>query len=376
MKTIKVFIASSEELKMERLEFTDMLQQLNRILKPRGVEVEPVKWEYLDASMGPLHKQEEYNRELKTCEMCLVLYWTKFGEYTESELNTAYTELCAGRNPRKLYVYFKDTTAITPELQAFKESFATKYGHFYCRFENVDTLRLHFLLQFEAYRNRPSESMLEIRDSKVVVDGHPLVELRQVPFAGNNAEYLQLLRDIERAQARVLKYPDESDFRQELHDLIERRETMERNLLGTARLITRLSTTASSARLAEAIRLFEQGDNKGAAAVLNLVEIDRDAAANAARIRAARELEAEALRGLETNIEEYRLKIKTLQNTMAEGWLSEVIAVYDKAVAAARDLIAPEKFAGLLCDYANFLYENKQYHRSGNLYEGSLAIRR
>ena len=361
---------------MERLEFTDMLQQLNRILKPRGVEVEPVKWEYLDASMGPLHKQEEYNRELKTCEMCLVLYWTKFGEYTESELNTAYTELCAGRNPQKLYVYFKDTTAITPELQAFKESFATKYGHFYCRFENVDTLRLHFLLQFEAYRNRPSESMLEIRDSKVEVDGHPLVELRQVPFAGNNAEYLQLLRDIERAQARVLKYPDESDFRQELHDLIERRETMERNLLGTARLITRLSTTASSARLAEAIRLFEQGDNKGAAAVLNLVEIDRDAAANAARIRAARELEAEALRGLETNIEEYCLKIKTLQNTMAEGWLSEVIAVYDKAVAAARDLIAPEKFAGLLCDYADFLRENKQYHRIGNLYEESLAIRR
>ena len=118
MKTIKVFIASSEELKLERLEFTDMLQQLNRILKPRGLEIEPVKWEYLDASMGPVHKQEEYNRELKTCQMCLVLYWTKFGEYTESELNTAYTELCAGRNPQKLYVYFKDAAEITPELQA------------------------------------------------------------------------------------------------------------------------------------------------------------------------------------------------------------------------------------------------------------------
>ena len=49
MKTIKVFIASSEELKPERLEFTDMIQHLNRILKPRGVEIEPVKWEYLDA---------------------------------------------------------------------------------------------------------------------------------------------------------------------------------------------------------------------------------------------------------------------------------------------------------------------------------------
>ena len=374
MKTIKVFIASSEELKLERLEFTDMLQQLNRILKPRGLEIEPVKWEYLDASMGPVHKQEEYNRELKTCQMCLVLYWTKFGEYTESELNTAYTELCAGRNPQKRYVYFKDAAEITPEWQAFKDSFATKYGHFYCRFENVDTMRLSFLLQFEAYQNQRSESLLKIRDSKVEIDGQSLVELKQVPFAGNNAEYLQLLRDIERAQARVLKYPDEGDFRQELHDLTERRETMERSLLETAQLITRLSTTVSSARLAEAIRLFEQGDNKGADAVLNLVEIDRDAAANAARIRAARELEAEALRGLETNIEEYRLKIKTLQNAMAEEWLTEVVAVYDKAVAAARGQIAPEKLAGLLRDYADFLLKNKQYHRIGSLYAESLTI--
>ena len=161
MKTIKVFIASSEELKMERLEFTDMIQQLNRILRPRGVEIEPIKWEYLDASMGTLHKQEEYNQELKTCELCLVLYWTRFGDYTKSELDTAYLELCAGHNPKRLYIDFKETEEITPELKAFKESFVTEYGHFYCRFENVDTMKLNFLLQFEAYPNKSSEAKTE-----------------------------------------------------------------------------------------------------------------------------------------------------------------------------------------------------------------------
>lgn len=69
MRTVKCFVASSDELRMERLEVTDMFQQLNRILKPRNIQLEPVKWEYLDASMGPKHKQEEYNEELKTCEM-------------------------------------------------------------------------------------------------------------------------------------------------------------------------------------------------------------------------------------------------------------------------------------------------------------------
>ena len=364
MRTLKVFIASSEELRLERLEFADMIQHLNRILKPRGIEIEPID------------NHEEYYRELKTCELCLVLYWTRFGDYTKSEFDTAYSELCAGRNPQKLYVYFKDADEITPELRAFKESFDTQYGHFFCRFENVDTMKLNFLLQFEAYQNKGSEAMLQVRNSQVEIDGQPFVELKNIPFAGNNPEYLQLLKQIEATQARVLKYPDDLDFRQELHDLQERRKAMESSLLDTAKLITRLSSTTTSARLAEAIRLFEAGDNKGANAILNLDEITRDAEANAARLDAVREIESETLKALESNIEEYRLKIKTLQNEMERGWVAEVITVYDKAIAVAHNRIAPEKVAELLLDYADFLQDNKQYHLVGTLYEEALTIYR
>ena len=364
MRTLKVFIASSEELRLERLEFADMIQHLNRILKPRGIEIEPID------------NHEEYNRELKNCELCLVLYWTRFGDYTKSEFDTAYSELCAGRNPQKLYVYFKDADEITPELRAFKESFDTQYGHFFCRFENVDTMKLNFLLQFEAYQNQSSEAMLQVRNSQVEIDGQPFVELKNIPFAGNNPEYLQLLKQIEATQARVLKYPDDLDFRQELHDLQERRKAMESSLLDTAKLITRLSSTTTSARLTEAMRLFEAGDNKGANAILNLDEITRDAEANAARLDAVREIESETLKALESNIEEYRLKIKTLQNEMERGWVAEVITVYDRAVAIARNRIAPEKVAELLRDYADFLQDNKQYHLVSTLYEEALAIYR
>lgn len=58
--------------------------------------------------------------------------------------------------------------------------------------------------------------------------------------------------------------------------------------------------------------LFEAGENKGANAILHLDEISHDAEANAARIDAAREIEAESVKALESNIEEYQLKIKTL----------------------------------------------------------------
>lgn len=308
MKTIKVFIASSEELKPERLELIHMIQQLNRILKPNDVEIDPVKWEYLDASMGPLHKQEEYNRELKKCEICLVLFWTRFGDYTKSELDTAYSELLAGRNLKRLYVYFKDAEEISPELKAFKENFATTYSLLFpCRFDTVDTLMLKFLLQLETCPSWPSGITSKVENSRVVVDGQPFVELKNVPFARNNSEYMQLQKQIESTQARISKYPDDTDFRQELHALHERRKAMECSLLDTAKLITQLSSTTPSARLIEAMHRFEIGDNKGARVILNLDEVSRDAAETATRLNAAAEILAEDQKALESNIEESRL---------------------------------------------------------------------
>ena len=376
MKTVKVFIASSDELRIERLEFSDLILQMNRILKPRGVEIEPVKWEYLDASMGPLCKQEEYNRELKTCEMCLVLYWRRFGDYTKSELDTAYSELCAGRNPRKLYIYFKEAEDISQELKNFKESFSTDYGHFFCRFENVDTMKLNFLLQFEQFMNQSAVPMLKVRDSKVEIDGTPLVELGNIPFVENNPEYHHLLRDIRAKQQMVLKYPQIPDLRQELNMLQDRREAMEQSLLDTAKLITKLSTETTSVRLSEAMRLFEMGDNKGADAVLNLDEIKQDALSNANRLDALKEMEADALKALESNIMEYRMKIKRLQNSMEEGWVQKAVAVYGEAITIARNRISPEKFAELLLAYADFVCGNKQYHLVGSTYEEALSIYR
>lgn len=359
MKTIKVFIASSEELKPERLELIHMIQQLNRILKPKDVEIEPIKWEYLDASMGPLHKQEEYNQELKKCEICLVIFWTRFGDYTKSELDTAYSELFAERNLKKLYVYFKDAEAISPELKAFKENFATTYGHVPCQFDTVDDLMLKFLLQLENYLDGASEITSEIENSRVVVGGQPIVELKNIPFAGMNPEYIELQKQIESTQARISKYPDDTDFRQELHDLQERRKAMECSLLDTAKLITRLSSITPSARLIEAMHRFETGDNEGARAILNLDEASRDAEETAARLNAAAEILAETVKALESNIEEFRLQIKTLQSNKPKGWIDDVIALYDKVIAVARGRITPEKFAELLQEYADFCQKNQ-----------------
>ena len=378
MKTIKVFVALSNELELERLEIADMIVHLNRILKHRGMEIElePNDVVRLEKISDENKTNNSHSMILQSCEMCMVLYWNSLEDNVKKDLDSAYAKLCSGNNPKKVYVYFKDADDITPELKSFKESFATSYGHFFCQFENIDTMKLNFLLQFEAYQNTLSDSLLEVKESRVVIDGESFVELKNIPFAGNNPEYLHLLKQIESTSNRVLKYPDDADFRQELYDLEERRKAMEGSLLNTAKLITKLSSTVSSSRFAEAMRLFENGDNKGANAILNLDEINRDAEANAARIDTARELEADSIAALEANIDEYQLKINTLRNEMETGWVGKVIEVYEKAINVARNHIAEGRFADLIGSYMLFLIESNQHHLAGTLFDEAISIYR
>ena len=383
MKTIKVFIASSKELKQERLEFVDVIQNLNHALKPRGVEIEPIKWEYLDASMNAERKQTEYNNALRECEMCLVMYWTRFGSYTEEELTTAWESLKKGDNPRKLYVYFKEPSDITPELQNFKESFVTKYGHFYCKFENVDTMSLNFLLQFEQYQSARHEqdSMVQIKDSKVLCGNIPVANLNNVPFAGNNPDYLRLRESLQKIQEEIVTFesilaaaPNEAlegmllQKRFDREKLTKELEEFEKSLMDTAKQIVRLSYTASSVRLQKAIELFEKGDNKGANAVLDFDEIKAEMAQNASRIDQARELEKAALEALKSNIEECKLKVRTLQTEKEESWLAKCCEIYEDALRQAEGRMKDEEVAELRFDYALLLQVNNQFKQCAELY--------
>lgn len=337
MKTIKIFLASSEELKEERKELADIIANINLILSRRDIFVYLVKWEYLDASMGLAHKQEEYNAELRKCEMCIVLYWTRFGMYTKTELDIAYRERNEGHNPKKLYVYFKNSDAISEELKRFRDSFPSEYGHFFTDFGNIDTLKAHFLLQFMNYMTEYFQGgeILMVEDGRVKVNGRTFVDLSKVPFAGNNEEYNLLLKNIKKTKKLLTIYepedPEYSEYAQELQEMEKNLAQMESNLWDTALMITRLSSTKQSERLQRAMDLFNSGDNKGAKAVLNEEDIDRDVRHNLHLM----ELGEEGRKGLQTNIEEYVLRIKTLKNDMAENWGEEVLALHKKIIELA-----------------------------------------
>lgn len=143
MKTIDLFMASSAELKLERLELVDLLQDLSEETEERGIRLKPVLWEFMDSSMRAERKEDEYLERLRQCEICLVLFWRTLGEYTVEELDVAVAEMQAGRNPKQVLLLFKEPAdGISPELLVFKEKRSKIYPNILYRvFTNTKALR-------------------------------------------------------------------------------------------------------------------------------------------------------------------------------------------------------------------------------------------
>lgn len=142
MKTRKVFIASSSELKQERMELVDMIQDMNDELETKNIKIKPVLWEYMDSSMRAERKEDEYLAKLRDCEICIVLFWQILGEYTVEELDVAMEEMRSGRFPKEVHVLFKAPAPnASEELISFKENFYGKYQVNPETFNDISSLR-------------------------------------------------------------------------------------------------------------------------------------------------------------------------------------------------------------------------------------------
>ena len=181
MRIIKIFIASSEELTLERRVLTDMEIMLNNRLLKRGIMLILELWEHLDSSMGIKHKQEEYNDVLRECDMCIALFWTKFGDFTKDEFEVAFENMKSGANLKRVIALFKDSESITEDLQHFKDSFDAKYEDNRDIFNSLDSLRMLFLQQIETcFADILTKPLYNIEEGVVYVDGVKMLTIDKV----------------------------------------------------------------------------------------------------------------------------------------------------------------------------------------------------
>ncbi|WNM61475.1 leucine-rich repeat domain-containing protein [Candidatus Nitrospira neomarina] len=155
IKTIKVFLASSEELREDRDAFDLYFRQQNDRLRQQGAYLEIVRWEnFLDA-MSDSRLQDEYNREVRSCDIFVSLFKTKTGRYTEEEFDVAHRGFKEQGTPR-IYAFFQDAQVSTVSgnrndllsLWKFQDKLS-ELGHFWTKYKSTEDLHLRFRDQLD-----------------------------------------------------------------------------------------------------------------------------------------------------------------------------------------------------------------------------------
>lgn len=154
-KTIKIFLASSAELREDRDAFDLYLRQQNDRLRNQGLYLTILRWEnFLDA-MSETRLQDEYNRAVRDCDIFVSLFMTKTGKYTKEEFDVAHQAFKTHGKPL-IYTFFKNATVSASashkhdlmSLWAFQEKLK-ELGHFYTEYDHIEHLKRQFKDQLE-----------------------------------------------------------------------------------------------------------------------------------------------------------------------------------------------------------------------------------
>jgi len=114
--TVKIFLASSAELKEDRDALRLYISHQNDKWHKNGVYIELVQWEFFLDVMSKTRLQDEYNKALKECDIFLSLFFTKVGKFTEEEFEQAFGQFRETGRPF-VYTYFKNVPVNYDEVK-------------------------------------------------------------------------------------------------------------------------------------------------------------------------------------------------------------------------------------------------------------------
>jgi hypothetical protein len=149
MQKIRIFLASSNELKAERDRFEQEIYRKCKAWFDDGIFLHLDIWEDLTASMIANGSQSDYNRYVQQADVFVLLAYSKVGIYTAEEFDTAFGQFQAAQKPF-IFTYFKQAAGI--EIDLSLTNFQQKLKdlkHFYSAFANVDDLWNQFNKELE-----------------------------------------------------------------------------------------------------------------------------------------------------------------------------------------------------------------------------------
>lgn len=185
MKTKKIFLASSSELKEDRQEFEVFVSRQNNEWVRQGAYLELIIWEdFLDA-MSQTRLQDEYDKAVRECDIFVMLFSTKVGKYTEEEFETAFGQFKTSNKPL-IFTYFKDAQISTASanqddlmsLFAFRKKLSS-LGHFPTIYRNTSDLKYHFDQQLEKL---VSSGFIELNTGRSGAPDPPPLTVPAMPY--------------------------------------------------------------------------------------------------------------------------------------------------------------------------------------------------
>lgn len=150
MKKIKIFLASSNELKPERESFEIEIYRKCKSWFDRGIFLHLDIWEDMTARMSATGSQSEYDKFVKDADLFVFLAYTKVGMYTSEEFENAIGQFNSTKKPF-IYTYFKMPAAgvvVEDSLGAFKNKL-NELKHFYSNFNDFNDLWNQFNKELE-----------------------------------------------------------------------------------------------------------------------------------------------------------------------------------------------------------------------------------
>ena len=154
-RTIKIFLASSSELREDRDAFELHFLRKNKDFRRQGFELEVIRWEtFLDA-MSDTRMQEEYNKKVRKSDVLVSLFKTKTGKYTEEEFDVAHT---AFKDSGKPLIYTYIMQAHGPYDMRMQEDLNSLWdfqkklkdlGHYPTHYTSIEDLKLQFQQQLD-----------------------------------------------------------------------------------------------------------------------------------------------------------------------------------------------------------------------------------
>ena len=393
VNTVRIFLASSNELHDDRVAFADFIERLQNHYETRNYTFLLKKWEYLDPAYNDERKQNEYNEVIKQCDYFVTLFHTRAGKYTLEEFDVALKECHSRKLP--LFIYFKEIVKArfpkslfsqkkeSKELTDFKTRILTKkIEHFWGVYANNDKLHLDFVLWLDSYLFG-GKSELKAENGTVTLGNVKVAEMSQLSFAANNEDYQRLSEEIKTLENEIQqirrdieKYPNDDEFGKRLSEkeikrerLVKKYESQQDALLSTAKLIAEFQRQQVSEKLQQAIDAFEAGQLDEANRLLD--ELQKTGDQLAEEINTKHEQ-------LHEHIEAMRLQAKTVMADVKipiGERISRVAEIYAKADDwASRSAYDKEKYANLLFDYAQFLYNYAHYEEAVKIYQRQIAL--